>query len=219
MTIRRRVSVAVGAVLIGATGMLGLAGCGAADRLVGGSGSGSGAASPSGVPAAAADTAAAAEQQALVQFGLDPSEVAASGTEPVAADSGTPTATPSGGPSAAGGAGRARHPYGRIARRLGGPRTLHGEIVVRAKDGTTKTVVVQRGTVTAITATSVTVRSTDGYTLTWVFGKPLRVIEHRATVDAGQVKAGAEIALAGVKNGTTPTARLIVLRPGKGKQK
>ena len=219
MSTCRRVSVTVGAVLIGATGVLGLTGCAATDKLA----SGSSAGSASTAPAAAAAGGAVAEQQALVDFGIDPHEFASSGTAAVAADSATTdvaSATPSAQPSAGNGKGpaaRARHRRARIAaRRLGGAGTLHGEIVVRTKDGT-KTVVVQRGTVTAVSATSITVRSTDGYTLTWALGKPLKVVEHRSTIDASQVKAGELVALAGVKNGSTPTARLVVLRPAPAK--
>ena len=42
-------------------------------------------------------------------------------------------------------------------------------------DDATLTVVAQRGVVTAIDATSVTVKSTDGFTLTWIFGSPITV--------------------------------------------
>ena len=63
-----------------------------------------------------------------------------------------------------------------------GPQRLHGEAVVKTKDGGTKTVAVQRGEVTAIDGDSVTVKSTDGFTLTWTFGDELRVVERRTTV-------------------------------------
>jgi len=87
---------------------------------------------------------------------------------------------------------------------------LHGEAVVQTKDGA-KTIDVQRGAVTAIDATSMTVKSTDGFTLTWKLGAPLRVVEHRqkATVDA--VKVGTAIAVVGEKTGSDVTAHLIVI--------
>ncbi len=47
-----------------------------------------------------------------------------------------------------------------------GRRVLHGETVVQAEDGTV-THVVQRGVVTAISGSTFTVRSSDGFTLTW----------------------------------------------------
>jgi hypothetical protein len=83
-------------------------------------------------------------------------------------------------------------------------------VVVRTKDGN-RTVVVQRGTVTAITDTSVTVKSTDGFTLTWTYGDKLRVVEHRATVQPKDVAVGAAVGIAGAKDGDKAVARLIVI--------
>ena len=91
-----------------------------------------------------------------------------------------------------------------------GRNVLHGEAVVKTKDGDV-TVVVQRGEVTAISSGSVTVKSSDGFTLTWSFHPELRVIERRAAIQPSEIKAGAHIALAGPKSGDKPQARLIVL--------
>ena len=87
---------------------------------------------------------------------------------------------------------------------------LHGEVVVQTKDGD-KTIDVQRGTVTAVTDTTVTVKSTDGFTSTWTFGDPLRVVQHGQKTDKSAVKTGEEIGIAGAKNGSTVTANLIVI--------
>ncbi|MFZ0158839.1 MAG: hypothetical protein WAL50_07400 [Kineosporiaceae bacterium] len=60
-----------------------------------------------------------------------------------------------------------RHGGGGMDRRMGGD-VLHGELVVRDGTGTaTKKVLVQQGAVTAKSATSVTVKSTDGFTVAW----------------------------------------------------
>jgi hypothetical protein len=96
-----------------------------------------------------------------------------------------------------------------LRRRLG-QHVEHGEVVVQTKKGD-KTVDVQRGTVTAITGTSVTVKSADGFTQTWAFGSPLKVVERRSTVQPSEVKPGIQIGVAGAKNGTTVTANLIVI--------
>jgi hypothetical protein len=101
-------------------------------------------------------------------------------------------------------------------RKLGLRRALrgkveHGEIVVRTKDGQDKTVDVQRGTVTAIDAKTVTVKSADGFTLTWTIGSPIRVIENRTTVQPSNVTVGREIGVAGTKDGDTVTAQLILI--------
>jgi hypothetical protein len=97
----------------------------------------------------------------------------------------------------------------RLRRKLGA-NVEHGEVVVQTKQGD-KTVDVQRGTVTAIDDKSVTVKSADGFTQTWVFGTPFHVIEHRSSVQASAVKVGTKVGVAGVKNGSTVTANLLVI--------
>jgi hypothetical protein len=117
--------------------------------------------------------------------------------------------SPSTDPSAGAASHPADHRPGALRRHLR-KNVEHGEVVVRTKDGD-KTIDVQRGTVTAITGSSVTVKSTDGFSETWAFGSPLRVLENRATVQPSEVKSGVEVGVAGVKNGSTVTANLIVI--------
>lgn len=93
--------------------------------------------------------------------------------------------------------------------------TLHGEAVVKTKDGGTQTVAVQRGEVTAIDGDSMTVKSTDGFTVTWTFGDDLRVVEHRATVRVSDVKVGTTLGVAGAKDGDKGAARLILIPRAK----
>jgi hypothetical protein len=88
--------------------------------------------------------------------------------------------------------------------------TLHGEVVVQTKDGT-RTVLVQRGDVTAINDTTMTVKSTDGFSQTWTFGDKLRVVERRATIQPEDVKVGDEVGVAGTKNGDQSLANLVVI--------
>lgn len=128
-----------------------------------------------------------AEAQALAAVGLDP-EVSAS-----------PTASPND--------DRRERRKGRALLRK---NTLHGEVVVQTKDGT-KTVVVQRGAVTAIDDSTMTVKSTDGYTATWTFDEDLRVVERRTEVQPDQVKVGTEVGVAGTKTADTVAARLILI--------
>jgi len=89
--------------------------------------------------------------------------------------------------------------------------TLHGEITVQGKDGV-RTIVVQRGTITAVSAGGVSVRSTDGYALTWTYGDKLRVVQNRRTIATTALKSGAEIGVAGTRVGSATTARLIVIK-------
>lgn len=66
---------------------------------------------------------------------------------------------------------------------------LHGEITVQGADGPT-TLDLQRGEVTAATATSVTVRSSDGFTTAYAVGSSTTVRRDRATVTADALAVG-----------------------------
>jgi hypothetical protein len=88
--------------------------------------------------------------------------------------------------------------------------TLHGDITVQGKDGV-KTIVVQRGTVTAVTSTGVSVKSTDGFALTWTFGDKLRLVQDRKAVPTSALKTGQEVGVAGTRDGDATKARLIAI--------
>ncbi|HEY0699901.1 MAG TPA: hypothetical protein VGD43_19085 [Micromonospora sp.] len=208
----RRWGVAVTTALLAGTAALGLTGCGV-----------SGGPARDTAQQAAVDVAAAMgfEGQALAAMGFD-TEL----TEPVAAPAPgqTPSTAPSAGPSTDPSAGprdgqrgergdgwRKRHRARVLLRR----NTLHGEVVVQTKDGGTKTIAVQRGTVTAIDDRSMTVKSSDGFTMTWTFGENLRVVERRTTVQPEAVKVGTEIGVAGAKEGDGGVARLILIPRAK----
>jgi hypothetical protein len=89
--------------------------------------------------------------------------------------------------------------------------TLHGELTVQGKKGV-RTVVVQRGAVTAVDASTVSVKSSDGFTQTWTLGDKLRVVQDKKTVEATAIKQGAEIGIAGAKDGDKSVARLVAIK-------
>jgi hypothetical protein len=147
----------------------------------------------------------------LAAMGSEGEALAALGFDVQYADLDDATATPtdaaSTDPTAGRGEGwRKRHQ----ARVLLRKNLLHGEVVVQTRDGT-KTIVAQRGTVTAVDGSSMTVRSTDGFTLTWTFGENLRVVEHGTRVQVDRVQVGALLGVAGAKDGERSVARLIVI--------
>jgi hypothetical protein len=153
---------------------------------------GCGGAAPAGAPAAPA-VDVADEARALTAVGLTTglaeADPAPSGSAP------------------AGREGKARHPGMRKFLRK---NTLHGEMTVQGKKGV-RTVVVQRGSVTAVDATTVSVKSADGFSQTWTFGDKLRVVQHRKTVGTTAIKPGAEIGIAGAKDGDRNVARLVAI--------
>ena len=62
-------------------------------------------------------------------------------------------------------------------------------------------------------ATTVTVKSADGFTLTWTFGDPVKVVKDRAKAAPSALTVGATVGVAGERTGGTTTARLVVV-PG-----
>lgn len=64
---------------------------------------------------------------------------------------------------------------------------LHGESVVKLKDGTYSTQRTQVGEVTSTSATSLTVRSEDGFTATYVVGDKTILVRDRVTGTAASV--------------------------------
>jgi hypothetical protein len=156
----------------------------------------------------AADTATTdltLEAQALASIGFAPAELA-----PALA-----VVDPTPGPTAQVGDKRKDRPLRPFKRfRLGfGKKMLHGEAVVQTDEGT-RTVVVQRGEVTAINDKTVTVKSTDGFSLTWTFSADIRVLERRSTVQPSAIKVGATVGVAGTRAGDAVTALLLVV-PGE----
>jgi hypothetical protein len=69
-------------------------------------------------------------------------------------------------------------------------RTLHGSFVLRTKPGKTVTVDIQRGTVTAVSSTSLTVRSRDGVSETYVLDAATKIRSRGRAVPASRLTTG-----------------------------
>jgi hypothetical protein len=180
-------------------GVLALTGCG---RAGGGAAAGSDGADDG-------TTSMTLESQALQALGFETADLEPVDAAVEAGAAATASASPTAQPGHGGKDRPGHHKYKRL--RFGfGKRTLHGEMVVQTENGT-RTLVVQRGEVTAITATTITVKSTDGYTLTWAYADKLNVFEHRTQVKADDIEVGTQVGVAGYKDGDTPTARVIVV--------
>ena len=138
------------------------------------------------------------EAAALAALGFHPEDVATA--DPVAADE----------PNPADGERwrnwRARHAV-RVAIRH---NLLHGELVVQTPDGP-RTILVQRGEVTVISDTGLTVTSADGFSQSWTYASDLRVIEARSTITPRELAVGATVGVAGVEEDGQTIARLVVI--------
>lgn len=99
-----------------------------------------------------------------------------------------------GGPGGPGGPGGHR-PEGDV---------LHAEAVIEAEDGTTATHRMQEGDVTEVSATSVTVTSTDGYTSTYVIDADTELDRDREQGTAP--KLGDTVHVRAIVDGSTATA-------------
>ncbi|HEY3607430.1 MAG TPA: hypothetical protein VGL06_08010 [Pseudonocardiaceae bacterium] len=121
-------------------------------------------------------------------------------------------ATNSGSTTAAGpGAGRAGGGFGRFGAG-GGPgglalaNALHGDFVVSV-NGALVTDRLQTGTVTAVSATDITLKSTDGYTQSYVINSGTSVDNGANTI--GDVATGNTVTVTAALSGSTATANTL----------
>lgn len=87
-------------------------------------------------------------------------------------------------------------------------RALHGEATLGGKKS--RVVVFQRGTLDQVSATSITVKSTDDFTATYVVTDTTKIRKAKAQIAAGDLKTGDRVRVRGVKDGATTTATRIV---------
>jgi hypothetical protein len=102
------------------------------------------------------------------------------------------------------------HAHG-LPGRLGalGRRVEHGEVTVKGKDGKPVVWDIQHGQVTAVSATSISVRSEDGFTATYVVNGDTRVRVGTDKKAIGDIKTGAQVGVAGTRSGSTVTAAVV----------
>lgn len=124
------------------------------------------------------------------------------------ADDPTPSTSPSASPTAAGtpsaktGAKTRQH-----ARRALLKRALHGEVTLGGKQP--RVVDFQRGTVDRVSGTSITVKSTDGFTASYVVTNDTKVRKDGDAAKIGDIRSGDKVRVVARKEGSTDTARLI----------
>jgi hypothetical protein len=117
-----------------------------------------------------------------------------------------PSPAPSGAPGAGHGPRFRRFGFG---FGLGGGMSgaLHGQFVVPKSGGGYQTVDVQSGQVTAVSTTSITLKSSDGYTKTYVVASSTMVDAQRDGI--GSVKAGNQVSVLATVSGSTATATTV----------
>jgi hypothetical protein len=134
----------------------------------------------------------------------DPAPEAAESTDPAVPQAQAPEAVPP----------AQTLPDGESAAQAAPESALHEERQVEQPDGTTVTVALQGGTVTALTADSVTVESSDGYSRTYAVTADTRIAPRGATLD--DLAAGDAVLVEAVVEGDTATAATIRAAPAGG---
>jgi len=119
---------------------------------------------------------------------------------------GGPGQAPMGGPDGGPGGGWGRHGGGMRGPGMG--PGIHGTFVTPDKAGTGyQTIDTQKGSVTDVSATSITVKSKDGYTKTYIVTSTTDV--NGKAGDIASVKTGDDIAILGIESGNDVNAQLI----------
>jgi hypothetical protein len=90
----------------------------------------------------------------------------------------------------------------------------HVTITRDTKKRGTVTVLLQLGKITAISPTSVSLMSKDGYTHSYVLTDKTKIKEKRATVPLSEVKVGQKALIVAVQGDTGDNARRLVVRQG-----
>jgi hypothetical protein len=108
-----------------------------------------------------------------------------------------------------GGFGRFGGPGGFGGLGLGGlGGVIHGQVTEPKSGGGYQTVDVQRGTVTAVSSSSITIKSADGYSATYAVSSTTEVNAQAAGI--GTVKTGDSVDITATVSGGTATAASII---------
>jgi hypothetical protein len=134
--------------------------------------------------------------------------VSAGGAALAAQDATSTTKAPS---ASAGKAGVRAGALGRGAgwRHALGRRVLHGELTVQTKEGT-KTIIMARGEVTALSRDAITVKSSDGVETSFAINDDTRFGFRNEPDPSAELKVGEDAFVAGEKSGDRAVARRVV---------
>ena len=138
---------------------------------------------------------------------------ASSGSSATAATLNAAVSSPAG-PAATTPAAKARRAAALVRlRRLGG---MYGQVSYRAKDGTTRTLAFERGTVTS-TGGDLVVKAANGTTWTWKYVSDTTVRQSGQKVSRSDLTSGERVLVAGPVTSGNRNARVVVVAGAKGK--
>lgn len=132
----------------------------------------------------------------------------------VATPSPSPGAPGAGKPAAGAKAGHAKHQgKGQRLERVAA-HVLHGDVVVRAKEGY-RTVALQRGTVVSASPTSLQLRSADGFTATYAVNADTFIRKGHKSGQSSELAAGDSVMVLATRSGSTLTATKVLAHQAK----
>lgn len=130
----------------------------------------------------------------------------------------TPSPSPSAGKAAAGAkAGHAKHHRKGQRLDLFAGHVLHGDVVVRAKDGY-RTVVLQHGTVVSVSPTSLQLRSPDSFTATYAVNADTFIRKGHKSGQSSALAAGDSVLVLAARSGSTLTATRVLAHQAKAEK-
>lgn len=130
----------------------------------------------------------------------------------------TPSPSPGAGKPAAGAkAGHAKHQgKGQRLERVAA-HVLHGDVVVRAKEGY-RTVALQRGIVVSASPTSLQLRSADGFTATYAVNADTFIRKGHKSGQSSELAAGDSVMVLATRSGSTLTATKVLAHQAKAEK-
>lgn len=90
-----------------------------------------------------------------------------------------------------------------------GGRVMHGDVTVKDENDEATQARIQSGTIESASATSITVKSEDGYTSTWILNADTKVHRDRSDATATDLKQGDFVSVRGPLSGDTATAKSV----------
>jgi hypothetical protein len=122
--------------------------------------------------------------------------------DPTTSPTGTPTASPT---------AKKPNPDARSRRPLLA-RALHGEVTLAGPKH--RVIDFQRGTVETVSATSLTVKSNDGFTATYVLGSTTKVHKAKVAATIADIHSNSHVRVFATKDGSTLTAQRVGVAKG-----
>ncbi len=108
------------------------------------------------------------------------------------------------------------HDKGQRLERMAG-NVLHGDVVVRTKDGY-RTVALQRGSVVSVSPTSLQLRSVDGFAATYAVNGETQVRKSHKAGQPSSLATGDQVTVVATRSGSTLTATKVLVHPAKAEK-